>query len=681
MNVSGNFPHSKKANNLISETSPYLLQHAYNPVNWHAWNQETLQKAKSESKMLLISIGYSACHWCHVMERETFENPEVAAVMNANFICVKVDREERPDVDAVYMNAVQLIHGNGGWPLNAFALPDGRPFYGGTYFKPDQWMDLLNRITVLFATGKSDLEKQASQLTKGISEDVLIKPVKQYDQFDKALLEEAYEKWNYSFDMTNGGYRGAPKFPMPNNFSFLLRYYSLTNNQELLNYLHLTLNKMCSGGIYDQLGGGFARYAVDTIWKVPHFEKMLYDNAQLISLYTEASLLTKNRNWLKIATESADFVLRELTSPEGLFYSALDADSEGVEGKYYVWTKNEFNDVLGEDSQIISDFFGINSEGFWEDGHNILVKPLEESAFAKMKDMEENKLIDLLRESREKLLKMRDKRVRPGLDNKCLTSWNGLMIKALTDLYIATENQIYLNAALKAGNFIAGHLIQSDDSIMHTFMKGKAGVQGFLEDYCFTIEAMISLFGVTGDEKFIMLADQLANYTINGFCDKTDGLFWFTDEKSHDLIARKKEVTDNVIPASNSSMANALFKLGKITQNDDYLQIVKKMAGTMSDNIRDYPTSFSNWAMLWMHLAEPFYEVVICGEKARELALQMQRNNYPGKIVVGSSNQISLPIFKNRFQPGKTMIYVCTGNVCQRPVETVEEALKQMGVN
>ncbi|MBE0638821.1 MAG: thioredoxin domain-containing protein [Bacteroidales bacterium] len=665
-------------NKLIYESSPYLLQHAYNPVDWHAWNAETLQKAMNENKMLLISIGYSACHWCHVMERESFENTEIASVMNAHFVCVKVDREERPDVDGVYMNAVQLIHGNGGWPLNAFALPDGRPFYGGTYFRPEQWMELLNRIVELFRKSKPDLEKQAVQLTKGISQDVLIKPLKEKVSFNRTLLEEAYKKWNYSFDLTNGGYRGAPKFPLPNNFSFLLRYYVLTGNDDLLDFLNLTLSKMASGGIYDHLGGGFARYSVDASWKVPHFEKMLYDNAQLISLYSKAYLFTKNRMYLKIAEETAHFVMRELTSPEGLFFSALDADSEGVEGKFYVWTAKQFSEILGKNAELMGDFFGINGEGFWEEDKNILVKPLEELDFSQSKNIGSATFHDLLKTSKEKLLTARNQRVRPGLDDKCLTSWNGLMIKALADLYIATENQNYIHAALKAGDFIAERLIQPDGSILHTFKNGKTGVQGFLEDYSFTIEAMISLFQVSGIEKYITLADNLAKYAVIRFYDKSEGLFWFTDEKSHDLVARKKEVIDNVIPSSNSSMAIALFKLGKIMENQDYIEIVRKNAGMMSENIKNYPTSFSNWGTLWLYLSESFFEVVVCGENALSFSVQMQQSKYPAKIVVSSKNESSLPVFKNRFQEGKTFIYVCSGNVCQQPVETVAEALKQM---
>lgn len=671
----------QKANKLISETSPYLLQHAYNPVDWHAWNTETLQKARSENKMLLISIGYSACHWCHVMERESFENAEIARVMNQNFVCVKVDREERPDVDAVYMNAVQLIHGNGGWPLNCFALPDGRPFYGGTYFQPAQWLEVLNKIETLFNKQKSDLEQQAERLTKGISSDVLIKPEKSDGDIDGATLQESFEQWRHSFDMANGGYRGAPKFPMPNNFISLLHFYHISKDNQLLDYLRLTLDKMAAGGIYDQIGGGFARYAVDAVWKVPHFEKMLYDNAQLILLYALAFKMTDNSCYLKIAEETADFVLSELTSPEGMFYSALDADSEGEEGRFYVWTEKEFNEVLGKDAEIIGKFYGINKQGFWEQGKNILLKTDDEESFSKKHNLELTEFRKLLQSSKQKLLQARNKRVHPGLDDKSLTSWNSLMIKALVELFVVSQNQKYLDAAKSTADVIINQLMNEDGSIMRNFKNGKVAINGFLEDYSFTIEAFIELYQVTSNEKLITIADRLAQYAIKNFFDEADGLFWFTDKNSHDLVARKKEVVDNVIPASNSSMGIALMKLSKITENNRFFELAKQMAGMMRANIMKYPTSFSNWAILWMYLSEDFYEVAICGKDAQKFAQEILRFNYPGKLIAASEHQSNLPLLKNRFKQGKTMIYVCKGNVCQKPVETVEEAISQMKGN
>ncbi len=399
----------KHTNHLINETSPYLLQHAHNPVDWHAWNTETLEKAKREDKMMLVSIGYSACHWCHVKERESFENEEIARMMNESFICVKVDREERPDVDAVYMNAVQLIHGHGGWPLNCFTLPDGKPFYGGTYFPPEKWLGLLQSIVKLFVSQRQDIERQAGQITNGISKDKFLMPGQNESVFDKKALGLAYQNLNKNFDHTNGGFMGAPKFPVPNNFIFLLRYFHQSKSSELKNHIRLTLDNMASGGIYDQVGGGFSRYSVDDAWHIPHFEKMLYDNAQLISLYTEAYLLFREDKYLEVAEETARFVLNELISPEGLFYSALDADSEGEEGQFYAWTSKEFDDALADKSKLIGEYFGVEKEALWEHGKNVLVKTMPVEDFAKQNLLGLAEFKKILKDSKSILLEKRSK--------------------------------------------------------------------------------------------------------------------------------------------------------------------------------------------------------------------------------------------------------------------------------
>lgn len=678
MTQSDHLSGEKKANRLINESSPYLLQHAWNPVDWHAWNPETLQKAKDENKMLLISIGYSACHWCHVMERESFENEEIAALMNKYFINIKVDREERPDVDSVYLIAVQLINGNGGWPLNCFALPDGRPFYGGTYYRPEHWLELLTRIVELRKTHSSDLEKQAVQISKGLHKDPLIPEVAPQTTFSTELLNEAMGKWQHSFDLKNGGYRGAPKFPMPDNFRFLLRYYSFSKDKTLLNYISLTLEKMMSGGIYDQLGGGFARYSVDATWKVPHFEKMLYDNAQLISLYCEAYQVTKNQDFLKVAAETADFVLAELTSPEGIFYSALDADSAGEEGKYYVWTEAEFKEILVQNSAIIGEFYGLNGPGYWEEDQNILVRSLPLHQFCSQKSLDIDDFENLLKHSRIRLLETRQKRVRPGLDDKSLTSWNSLMINALADLYIATKETKYLNHAIGATQFIIDHLVESDGSIYHTWKNGKRSIEGFLEDYSFFAGTLFRIYQLTMEEKYIYLADQIVKYSISEFYDKEDGLFWFTDRKSPELFVRKKELTDNVIPSSNSMMAGVLFNLGHIMENNDYQRIAERMVKMMGENIRNYPTSFSGWAAVWFKLSVNYSEVIVCGDNAHNQMLRLIKEPLPVKIIAGSKGESTLPIFRYRYFPGNTRIYVCRNKVCKNPVTDIEEAVSQI---
>lgn len=678
MNTSEPTNERKKPNQLINESSPYLLQHAWNPVDWHAWNPETLQKARDENKMLLISIGYSACHWCHVMEKESFENENIAAVMNKHFINIKVDREERPDVDAVYMIAVQLINGNGGWPLNCFALPDGRPFYGGTYYRPEQWLELLNRIVELNETHFSELEKQAVQISRGLKKDPLIPVINPQTAFSIDLLKEALDKWQFSFDNKNGGYRGAPKFPMPDNYRFLLKYYSFSKENSLLDFILLTLEKMMSGGIYDQLGGGFARYSVDAIWKVPHFEKMLYDNAQLVSLYCEAYRVTKNPDFLNVATETADFVLAELTSPEGIFYSALDADSEGEEGKYYVWREDEFEEILGEDSDLIGKFYGLKGAGYWEEDRYILVRSLSPEQFCSQNNLEQVAFENLLEQSRMKLLQARQKRVRPGLDDKSLTSWNALMIGALADMYIATEKEKYLNHAIRATQFIIDQLVEKDGSIYHAFKMGKKSVEGFLEDYSFFAGALIRMYQLTMEENYIHLANKIVKYSISAFYDEEDGLFWFTDQKSPELFVRKKELTDNVIPSSNSMMALVLFNLSQILENDEYQRIAERMVKMMGENIRNYPGAFSGWATAWFNFSENYSEVVVCGNNAQNHVLRLLKESLPLKIVVGSKGESSLPVFRYRYFPGSTRIYVCRDKVCKNPVVDIEEAISQI---
>lgn len=667
----------KHSNSLIRESSPYLLQHAHNPVDWHAWNEETLAKAKREDKMLLISIGYSACHWCHVMEHESFENEGLATLMNENFVCIKVDREERPDVDAVYMTAVQLIHGNGGWPLNCFALPDGRPFYGGTYFQPAQWEELLKNIARLYKTRRPDIEAQAKQIMEGIEQENMIRSDAKAS-LSAAVLDEAYQNWLPRFDLENGGNKGAPKFPMPSNFSYLLKYYFKTQNAQLKDYLELSLDKMAKGGIYDQLGGGFSRYAVDAQWKIPHFEKMLYDNAQLISLYTEAFQVFGKQHYLDIACQSADFVLKELTSPEGMFYSALDADSEGVEGKFYVWTKDEFNTVLGHDSEIIAEYFEVDKKALWENGKNVLMRTWFADDFAREKGIDPEVFDAKLKVSVEKLLKHRNKRIRPGLDDKSLTSWNALMIKSLAHLSVISGNKLYEKAAFKAADYIHKKLNTKNGGIFHSYKNGKVSINGFLEDYALMADAALELFQLSMNQDWAFYAQKLTDYAISNFYDDTDGLFWFTDKNSHALVSRKKEIYDNVIPASNSAMAIVLLKLSKIFENRAYESMCETMSQQVSASVKMHPASHSNWASHIFYLTEKFYEVVVAGADAKSKWAALYKKYHPAKMVFATTKNSDLPIFRNRYSPEITMIFVCADHVCKEPVENVQQAFDQL---
>jgi uncharacterized protein YyaL (SSP411 family) len=665
-------------NSLIHETSPYLLQHAHNPVEWHAWNESTLAKARSGGKMLLISIGYSSCHWCHVMEKESFEDEEVAKIMNQHFICIKVDREERPDVDQVYMNAVQLITGSGGWPLNCFTLPDGRPFFGGTYFRRSQWMQLLENISSLYENRRKDLEDQAESLTQGVKASEVIRGKGDKESVNKDDLIGAASLLEKQFDLKEGGLGSAPKFPMPSTLAFLLRHSSITGNQAIRDFVKLTLRKMAYGGIYDQIGGGFARYSTDTNWKVPHFEKMLYDNAQLVSVYAEAYQAFGDHLYKETTDETIQFVFRELTSPEGGFYSSLDADSEGEEGKYYTWGTAEINQILGNHADLVKKYYHIGGKGFWETGQNILLRTQSPEEFAKAQGFQPSAFKSILNPARKKLLKARSKRIRPGLDNKILTSWNGMMLKGLCDAYRVFGKQEYLDAAIRNAQFMMGKVMEKDGRLFHTYNQGKAAINGFLEDYCFLTEGLISLYQVTFDEDYLRKALLLAEYAIRHFYNPENSLFFVTSALDAPLVARKQDIYDTVIPSANSVMARVLHILGLVFERDDLSEISDRMIATIKDQATKYPSSFANWASVMIDKVYPYFTIVITGPECRERAAEFRKNYHPGIFICGSERSGELPVFQDRFIEGETMIYVCTGSECKLPTSSVEEARFQL---
>lgn len=668
----------KYTNALIEETSPYLLQHAHNPVNWVAWNDESLARAKKEQKLMLISIGYSACHWCHVMEHESFEDSTVAAFMNEHFVCIKVDREERPDVDQVYMNAVQLMTGRGGWPLNCFALPDGRPLYGGTYFPKEQWLDVLQRVANIWQNDREKALEYATNLTQGIKQSELVQKSTDTSKMTKDEISELVKKWSSEFDNREGGPKRAPKFPLPNNYEFLLRFAFLSKDQSIQDHVELTLQKMAFGGIYDQIGGGFARYSVDGVWKVPHFEKMLYDNAQLVSLYSEAYQATKNPLYKEIVDQTLAFIQRELTSPEGAFYSALDADSEGEEGKFYVWKEEELKSVLGVDFDWVKDYYNINQKGFWEHGNYILLRDETDEEFAKQKGWSVDELKTKVAAVKAKLLAERTKRIRPGLDDKQLTSWNALMLKAYADAYRVFGNEEYLKTALKSADFILKTQRKEDGGLWHNHKEGRSTINGFLEDYCFTIEAFISLYQATFDRKWLDEADALAQYTIAHFHDAETGMFFFNSNSDAQLIARKMELTDNVIPSSNSSMAKGLFVLGHYLDRKDYLSISEQMLQNLRPSISQGASWYSNWLELMLHRAYPFYEVAIVGPAAETKRAEMEQHYHPNRLLIGGETENGLPLLENKLVAGETRIYVCVDKACRMPVWEVKEAVGKM---
>ena len=663
-------------NHLIHETSPYLLQHAHNPVDWYSWSDEAWAKAKKENKLVLVSIGYSACHWCHVMEHESFENETTAKIMNDHFVCIKIDREERPDIDQVYMTAAQLMNGSGGWPLNCFTLPDGRPIYGGTYFPNDSWNDLLIKLSTFYNQNKSQAEKYAEELTHGIQQAELVTLNSKEIKFNMDDVKQLVDKWRIYFDTKEGGPNRAPKFPLPNNYEFLLRYYAATKDKSILDQVTLTLDKMAYGGIYDHLGGGFARYSTDALWKAPHFEKMLYDNAQLISLYSQAYQLTKKELYHEVVTQTFAFISREMTSADSTFYSALDADSEGEEGKYYVWKKEELKEILGNRSDVFFAYYNVNETGYWEHNKYILLRKKTDQEIAGHFSISQEELKKIILESKERLLREREKRIRPALDDKQLTSWNALMIKACCDAYDVFNDKKMLDAAVSCANVIIQKVKRTDGGLHHSFKNGKATINGYLEDYSFFIEACIALYQSTFDEQWLTEAKQTADYTLAHFYDKETGMFFFTSDLDTALIARKKEIQDNVIPASNSSLAKGLFYLGIYFDNSNYNTIASQMLNNVHPGMAAYGSSYSNWGILLLHYTEPFNEIVIAGKEADQKRMDLNQYYIPNKILAGSIHSNSkLSLLEQRFIEGKTMIYVCRNKTCKLPVEDIAAAI------
>ncbi len=660
-------------NKLINESSPYLLQHAHNPVEWYPWGDEAFEKAEKENKLVLISIGYSACHWCHVMEHESFEDSLTAEMMNKNFINIKVDREERPDVDQVYMNAVQLMTGSGGWPLNCFALPDGRPVYGGTYFPKDKWQQTLTSLQGLKENDPIKLEEYAKNLTAGIQQSELITRNEDPLETKVEFLAQKVNEWSKYWDRKKGGPNRAPKFPLPNNYQFLLEYAFLSGDQESMDFVSTTLDQMARGGIYDQIGGGFARYSTDELWKAPHFEKMLYDNAQLVSLYSQAFTATQNPRYKKIVQETLAFIKRELTNKNGGFYSALDADSEGEEGKFYVWKKEELKEALTpEEFELAKEFYNLNNKGLWEHGNYILL--MDENS----DDMltEDSTLGNKLELIKSKLLARRETRIRPGLDDKILTSWNMLMIEAYLDAYIALEDEQYLNVAEQQMKFIFTNLITEDEGLFHLHKDGKSSINGYLEDYAFTISALLKMYQSTFDESYISQAEALMHYTVQHFLDEESGMFWFKSNKDEQLIAKKQENSDNVIPASNSVMAHNLFILSKLTYNQEFEKTGKQMLSNILPHI-EYGQSYSNWLRLYLYETYPFYEIAATGKNFRALTIELRKTYIPNKLILGAEKKSDLPLLENKFFEEET-IFVCQNKTCQLPVKLVTDALKQI---
>jgi uncharacterized protein YyaL (SSP411 family) len=670
------------ANRLATETSPYLLQHAYNPVDWYPWGPEALEKARKERKLLLISVGYSACHWCHVMERESFEDEQIAQIMNAHFVCIKVDREERPDIDQIYMDAVQLMTGRGGWPLNCFALPDGRPLYGGTYFPPKQWVSVLHTLSQQWREQPDKALTYAERLTEAIQAMEDLAPAETDDLPGlRDDLARIWLEWRQRMDFAEGGEDRAPKFPMPVNWTFLLRYGHLLGNAELLDHVHFTLRKMAYGGIYDAVGGGFARYSTDRFWHIPHYEKMLYDNGQLVVLFAEAWQQRKDPLYLKVITETLEWVAREMTHPQGGFYSALDADSEGEEGKFYVWQLAELRQLLGTLSPLYEVAYNMTEAGNWEHGKNTQLRTLSDSELAERFGRSPEQVAQELENCRQQLLAARSQRVRPGLDDKILTSWNALMLKGYVMAWRITQNDSYLKAALQNARFLETELLQADGSLMRSWKAGEARIPAFLEDYALLADAWLALYQATFDTHWLRRAEALVTYAQTYFQDAANGLYWYTDDRSDALIARKKELYDNVIPSSNAVLAHTLLSLGHITGKAAWVTQAREMAATLRAQTLKYAGAHAHWGSLLLRFAWPQYELAIAGPQAQAARAALDAHYLPQVVLAGTTQpEDAVPLLANRWVADGAVYYVCQGHTCQLPTPDLKQALHQLGV-
>ncbi len=685
-------------NRLINETSPYLLQHAHNPVDWYPWGEDALERSRSEDKPILLSIGYSACHWCHVMERESFENETIAALMNDNFISIKVDREERPDLDAIYMEAVQMLTGSGGWPMTVFLTPEGKPFYGGTYFPPVDrhnmpgFPRLLLAIAEAYNTNKGEIQRVTGQLTEQMGRGSQVPRGTAILTVD--VLHRAYSTLATNFDYQNGGFGMAPKFPQPMTPEFLLRYHQHGYNPRALELVELTLEKMAYGGIYDQVGGGFHRYSTDAYWLVPHFEKMLYDNALLARLYLHAFQITGKPLYRRITEEILDYVLREMTDDAGGFYSAQDADSEGEEGKFFVWTPEEVMDVLGEeDGRIFSSYFGVTQNGNFE-GKNILNVPRDPEAFAAEHELDPEQLAGVIARGRVKLLEVRERRVHPLLDDKVLASWNGLMLRSFAEAGAVLGRSDYLAAAVKNAGFLTT-VMRPQGRLLRTYRNGEAKLLGYLEDYSCVADGLIALYEATLDIRWLEHAVAIGDSMIELFWDEATGGFYDTGSDHEALVIRPRDVFDNAQPCGGSVASDILLKLAVFTGNDDYAAKAAAPLRSLQEYMARSPGGTGHWLSALDFYISAVKEVAVVGPKdapaTEELLNTVRRQFLPNKVLMGYDPSVVADAGQESRGPGdypllegrgmvndRPTAYVCQNYVCQLPVTEPGLLLEQL---
>lgn len=688
---------SRKPNKLINQKSPYLLQHAYNPVEWFPWCDEAFEKAKKEDKPIFLSIGYSTCHWCHVMEKESFEDEEVAKLMNQSFVSIKVDREERPDIDGIYMTVCQMITGSGGWPLTIIMTPEKKPFFAGTYFpKQDRFgrigmLELIPKLNDIWKNRRQEVLNSAEEITNSINK-ISIK--KSDEEIDENILNKAFEEFLRRFDKQFGGFGNAPKFPTPHNLLFLLRYFRKTKNSSALDMVEKTLTEMRKGGIYDHIGFGFARYSTDKYWLVPHFEKMLYDNALLLMANTEAFQITEKFIYRKTAEEIIEYILRDMTHPEGGFYSAEDADSEGEEGKFYLWTEVEVRQLLPKDeADFIINVFNLEPNGNWYDeargiktGNNI---PHLRKTFNELADefsMDEKKFYEKLNSIRKKMFNWREKRIHPHKDDKILTDWNSLMISALVKSSLVFDNKDFLEAALSADSFIKKYLFDGK-KLLHRYRDGESAIDANLDDYAFYIQAQLDLFEATSDAKFLSTAIELDAYLYQNFWDENFGGYFFTSMQSEKLIARQKEIYDGAIPSGNSVQLLNLIRLNKITSNFAYDELAIKQISAFAGEINRMPSVFAQFLCGLDFLFGQSIEIIITSRKkllTDNTMKEISKRYFPDKVIIQlNENNLSeltaiLDYLSEYKMNDEVTIYLCRNFVCEKSTNNVNEVINKI---
>ena len=670
-------PEHAYTNALINESSPYLQQHAHNPVDWLPWGEEALKKAHDENKLMLVSIGYSTCHWCHVMERESFEREDVAEVMNAHFVCVKIDREERPDLDQVYMDAVQIMRRQGGWPLNCFTTPDGLPVYGGTYFPKDEWIRLMLQLAEMWKDDPGKLIEYGTKVAEGIRISGALPGIDEAEELDLSVLEETLTGWKKNFDGERGGPNHAPKFPMPVNYAFLLNYGRVRDDAEVLAQVKLTLDHMARGGIHDHIGGGFARYSTDVEWKVSHFEKMLYDNAQLLGLYSEGYGAFEDTEYRVVADGIKTWLRREMKHPQGGYFSALDADSEGVEGLYYTWPR-DMSDLNSDLQRGFERLYITDQRAMWE-GRLIPIRKGSLVEMANSADVTLEEWLEEFKDTNDALYRIREKRVRPGLDDKRICSWNAMLATGFVTSARYGGGEEDAEEAKGILRFIDDRLYDHTKGVLrHTVKDGGGAAPDFLEDYAFVIEAYIALYALEFDESHLHRARELTFTAIDRFYDEQKGVFFFVPEDSTDLIARPVELADNVIPSSNAVMAENMVFLAAYFGNAQFERIAMRLVHGVTGALSQQGESYARWANLYLRLALGSPELVIAGPDALKMAAELRSLFIPSVSRAAATTKSRLDSFENRLGHKQTQLYICRHRSCRQPANTVAEAVEEL---